>query len=263
VLAAWWIVQLIEADQRVLIIDYEAHPTEWSRRIGSLIGTGAMTDVFYVAPLTPEWTATRGPLWETAHLIRSIAEEIGATYIVIDSIVPACAGMDPTQPEVASQYASALQLIAHPALSLAHVTKADDARYPFGSVFWHNLARSTWSLSAAGERGSHGMVLTHRKHNNYPNLGKYQLTVAWRDGLPVGVQERAYSPALAERIGLLLGDDALTVAEIVAAINDDLEEGSEAVKPDSIRKALRRGLTESPQRFAVIGAGTTARWSHA
>jgi hypothetical protein len=263
VLAAWWAVQLVSAGHTVLILDYEGHEGEWSRRVHALGGVDAAAGIRYVAPLTPSWTAARGPNWGQARDIRDLADKIGATFVVIDSIVPACAGIDPTKPEAASGYAAALQLVSRPSLSLAHVTKADDARYPFGSVFFHNLARTTWSLATAGEGGAHAVVLTHRKHNNYPNLGKYQLTVVWRDGLPIEVLERGYTPALADRIAPLLGDEGLTVPEIVTALNDDLVEGGEAVKPDSVRKALVRGARETPQRFTVTGTRTTARWWNA
>jgi hypothetical protein len=263
VVAAWWIVRLVEAGHVVLIVDYEAHEAEWGRRIGSLGGPDAMVGVHYVAPLAPEWTRPRGPLWVISPDIRAIAEVIGATYIVIDSIVPACAGLDPLKPEAASQYASALQYLARPALSLAHVTKTDDARYPFGSVFWHNLARTTWSLASAGKGGSHTVVLTHRKHNNYSNLGEFLLTITWRDGMPVEVQEYRYSPVLAEQIGLVLGNGGLTVPEIITALSDDRDEGAETVKADSVRKALRRGYKESPQRFTSTGTGPATRWMNA
>jgi hypothetical protein len=156
VLACQWIVELVRDGHVVLIVDYEAHETEWSRRISALGGPDALAGVYYVAPLTPTWTGVRGLVWAQAADIHAIAEAIRATFIVIDSIVPGCAGVDPMKPEAASQYAAALQLIARPALSLAHITKADDQRYPFGSVFWHNLARTTWSLAAGRrERAAH------------------------------------------------------------------------------------------------------------
>jgi len=49
------------------------------------------------------------------------------------------------------------------------------------------------------EGGSHAVVLTHRKHNNYPNLGKYELTVVWREGLPV-------EPRLQKKLALCLAE---------------------------------------------------------
>jgi len=262
VLACQWIVELVRDGHVVLIVDYEAHETEWSRRISALGGPDVLAGAYYVAPLTPTWTGVRGPIWVQAADIRAIAEAIGATFVVIDSIVPACAGIDPMKPEAASQYAAALQLIARPALSLAHITKADDQRYPFGSVFWHNLARTTWSLAAGGESGQHTVILTHRKRNNYPDLGKFILNVTWRDGLPAEVWERGYSPALADRITAELAVGPLTVAELVTALNDDLDDDAEKVKDNSVRTALTRGRKNTPKRYTVAGDGTAARWSN-
>ena len=159
----------------------------------------------------------------------------GATYLVIDSIVPACGGADPTKPEAASRYAAALEFIGLPALSLGHVTKADALTYPFGSVFFHNLARVTWSLQRKGDAS----ILTPRKANNYLLPGRFSVTTAWRDGIPREVRERPYSAALADRIAEIIGQPS-TVSEIVDALNEG-DEQLVHVKPDSVRAALRRG----------------------
>ena len=255
VITASWIVQLVLAGQRVLILDYEHHPGEWARRIAGLGGVDALAGVVYVAPLTAAWQAKRGPLWVQAEDIRALVEASGATYIVIDSIVPACAGVDPMKPEAVSLYTGALEFIGRPTLSLAHVTKAEDLRYPFGSAFWHHLARMTWSLKRDGERA----ILAHRKHNNYASLGRFVVTTTWSDDKPGEVWERNYTAALADRVAEALGADALTVAEIVDRLADDEDDDGETVKANSVRTALRRGI-KIPQRFTVEGVGSGARY---
>ena len=263
VLACQWIVELARAGQVVLVVDYENHGTEWSRRVRSLGGETAHGAVFYVAPLTPSWKGTRGAIWTQAADIHALVEEIHATYVVIDSIVAACAGVDPLKPEAASLYAGALQFILRPALSLAHITKEGDQTYPFGSVFWHNLARTTWSLAPAGEDGRHSVVLTHRKRNNYGSLGKFLIDVHWDEDLPVKVIERGYTSALAGRIAVELTAGPMTVTELVVNLNDTLDDGAEKVRPNSVGKACRRGTKETPRRFTVTGKGPTARYSNA
>jgi hypothetical protein len=242
-LAAWWIVQLVAAGYRVLLVDYENHPGEWARRIFNLGGAAALEGVLYVAPLSAEWHGKRGPLWVGAAELRELADEDGSTYIVIDSAVPACGATDPLKPEAASQYTAALELIGRPALSLAHVTKADDLRYPFGSVFWHNLARMTWSMAREGD----GALLMNRKANNYGRLGRYIVALTWFDGRLGEVSERPYMVVLADRIADALADGPLTVAGIVDRLNEDGE--GEPIKADSIRHALRRGARDKPPRF--------------
>jgi hypothetical protein len=258
-----WIAELVRAGIIVLIADYENHATEWSRRISSLGGPLALAGVYYVSPMAATWRGSRGAIWDNAADLRAVAETVHATYLVVDSIIPACGAVDPMKPEAASQYAAALQYIGLPALSLAHVTKTDDLRYPFGSVFWHNLARTTWSLAKAGSGGAHEVVLTHRKTNNHGSLGKFLITITWTDGLPVEVTERGYTPALADRIAEMLTGGPLTVAELVTSLNDSLDEGAEHFRPDSIRAALRRGASALPKRFSFTGKGTAARWSNA
>jgi len=227
-LACWWIVQLIRTGHRVLILDYEKHPEEWSRRIGSL-DPGVHTSglVRHLAPDTP---------------IRQAADEIAWTcntheldYIVVDSAVMAC-GPDPLKPEAAAEYAAALLAITRPVLTLAHVTKLDDARYPFGSVFWHNLARTTWSLSGTDDE----ILLRHRKHNNYRGMGTYSLKITWSDdGKLREVYERVYGATILDRVKTLLEDGPLNIDEILAGLND---EEHKSVTKKILYNTLRKGV---------------------
>jgi hypothetical protein len=263
VLACQWATELVRLGFKPLVVDYEGHDTEWSRRLASLGGEGVTAQVFYVSPCAASWHGPRGAMWEQAQELRKVCEVTGANYLVVDSIIPACGAVDPMKPEAASQYAAALQYIGLPALSLAHVTKEHDLRYPFGSIFWHNLARVTWSLTTEGRDGVHSALLTHRKRNNYASLGSLLVEFTWEDGLPVEVRERRYSVCLSEQIGEVLADGPLTVTEIVQQLNDGLEDGAPRVNPDSVGKALRRGLTARPPEFRREGKGKTIRWSYA
>lgn len=235
-LASWWIVQLIREGHRVLILDYEAHPEEWSRRIASLdAGVHASDLVRHLSP--------------TDRLAKA-AETVAATcamhkldYVVVDSAVMAC-GSDPLKPEAAAEYAAAVTAIGRPVLSLAHVTKTDDMRYPFGSIFWHNLARTTWGLQ--GDQ-SGAVVLSHRKHNNYASLGRFQVIATWRDDRLQEVYEKGYGQALQERVALILAGGMMTTTEIVEALNDD-EEGV-PVKRATVRRVLTR---YTPEIFTAV-----------
>jgi hypothetical protein len=132
------------------------------------------------------------------------------------------------------------------------MNRMGDARYPFGSVFWHAGARITWSLVPDGERGS---KLHSRKHNNYEWRGAYMVTSDWLDGIPRNVSERSYAVTVAERIAEALKAGPATLDEVVAALNG--EEDGEPVKRNSIIQALRRGLTARPQLWTV----KDDRWS--
>jgi hypothetical protein len=257
--ACYLITRLVAAGHRVLILDYENHGDEWSRRYYGLAGRDGSEHVLWVAPLTAGWGGPRGAIWQQVTDVRDLATVFGATYVVIDSIVPACGGSDPMNPGTVALYVGALEYLGLPVLSLAHVTKADDLRYPFGSVFWHNLARITWSLHKDGER----VILTHRKSNNYANQGRTVVTVTWRDGLPRDVAEQAYSAVVADRIEEVIASEALAVGTIVARLNVGLEEDEEPTKANTVNKALHRGLRSEPKRFTVEGTGEMAKWRRA
>lgn len=234
-LACRWISDLVQAGRRILILDYEGHPEEWSRRIAALSPSAHGGDgVRHLVPSAP--------------LNRSVAE-IDLTcdthaidYLVIDSAVMAC-GADPLKPESAALYAEALVRIGLPTLSLAHVTKVDDPRYPFGSVFWHNLARMTWSLTGVEDE----VLLKHRKHNNYAGLGTFALTITWQDGYLREVWERGYNATILQRAVDALEDGPLDIAALLVAINDGEHK---AVQRETLRRTLSRSV---PERLRMIG----------
>lgn len=255
-LCAAWIVELVKLGQRVMVADYEDHPDEWRGRVGSLGGAAPLTEVLHVAPLSPAWKGVRGPLWAQAPDLRRLAEAWGATLLVVDSIVVACGGSDPMDPGTPARYAAALQEIGVPALSLAHVSKEGGLAYPFGSVFWHNLARATWSLELDGTGAM--SILASRKVNEGERKGRFVVDVTYRDGLPGEVAERSYAAVLADRVAAALEDGPASVPAIVDRLNEDAGEGP-GVKADSVRHVLRRGLGD--QRFAVDGKDKGQTWS--
>jgi hypothetical protein len=245
-LASWWTVQLARAGHVVLIIDYEGHPDEWSRRITSL-GPDARDAVAYVNPRSKAWNGTQGAIWDQAEDLVEAAEAVGATFVVIDSIVPACWGMEATKPETAAMYGAAIERIGLPTLSLAHVNRAGDMRYPFGSIFWHNLARVTWSAAKRDQDAGHVMELVMRKHNNGAKVPRSVVTVTYRDNLPVDVLEKGYMASMADLCWEALAEGPLTLVALVAR----LREADYEVKDDSVYRALKRGSESRPQRFTV------------
>ena len=250
VLASDWVVSLRSCGHRVLIADYENHPDEWARRIYGLGGSELMNGIVVVAPLTAAWGGRRGPLWDQADDLRALAAATESTYLLIDSIVPACAGTDPLKPDAAALYAGALEYIGLPTLSLAHVPKDGDLRYPFGSVFWHNLARLTHSL----ERMGASSLLTNRKANNYVRRPKHAVETTWLDGRPTSVWEKPYLQLLNQRISAALANGSLTVAQLVDHLNDENDdEDAPSLKTDSVRKALLRGARARPPLFVKEG----------
>jgi hypothetical protein len=235
-LASWWIARLVLSGKRVLILDYEGHGGEWRRRVQGLVGVAPLADVLYVAPLRDGL----GSLAKAAPHIRSVVATQGIGYVVIDSAVMAVGMADALKPEAAVAYAEGLQLLGVPSLTLAHVTKVDgDSKYPFGSVFWHNLARLTWSMERKGDE----VLLVNRKANNYARQPSYAVELDYHNGRLASVTERQASETLMEKVASVLADGPLSVADIAASINADQ---SEPTKPNAIRSVLSRELRSGP-----------------
>jgi hypothetical protein len=262
-LACSWIVGLATAGHRILVVDYENHEGEWRRRIGKMGGTAALERVHHVAPTGSLWEGPRGAIWNQTAALREVAEAVGATYLVIDSAVAACGATDPSKPEAPAQYFPALRFIGRPTLTIAHQTRVDGGKHPFGSVFWHNFARVTWHLAKTKD----GSLLTQRKDNNHQLQGRYLVTFTYHDGTPAEAWENRYAEKLADLIAEALSEapaGGWSLAEVVDRINADVDDVEQAHKEDSVRKALERGSKTRPDAlFRVAGEGRNARWTNA
>lgn len=251
------LVELVKQNHRPLILDYEHHPEEWARRVFGL-DSGALPAIRYAAPLSAHWQGKRGALWEAASELRSLCIDEGITVLVIDSLTIACAGNDVSDPGTPALYAAGLELIERPVLSLAHINRSHDMTYPFGSAFWHNLARVTWSLEEDGAAS----ILSPRKANNYVRSGKIAVEIHWGDaGKPQSISERPYGDTIADRIIEVLGPQHWTAAQITDALNDELEEGQRPTPKNSVEHALREMARGLMARVNREGDKRPWRWS--
>ena len=237
VLASSWVTNHVQDGGRVLILDFEDHPEEWARRIWGLGGQPMMSGpIRHVSPLThgaPDWD-----------LLHAVGREHRSTLVVIDSVAYAVPGKDPSLAETATAYSAVIQPFGSPVLSLAHMNRVGDMRYPFGSVFWHAGARVTWSL-VPGANGE--SKLRNAKANNYEWQGEYVVTSEWLDDIPRAVYETRYMASVAERIEAVLATGPASLDDIVAGLAADGDE----VKRNSVRQALRRGLLQTPKPWTV------------
>ncbi len=106
--ACWLAWRLTKEGHRVLLLDYEHHPEEWSRRVYGLGGIAEMGRISYIAPLSVHWLGKRGPLWDTADEIRRLCGDEGITVCIVDSLAIACAGADVSDPGTPALYAAGL-----------------------------------------------------------------------------------------------------------------------------------------------------------
>jgi hypothetical protein len=181
VIAAWWAARLskgpkyhdksVTASARalnVLVLDYEAHAThEWRPRVEKF--RGDLLKVWIWQPYEP--------IWDIAMAVRAMITELSIDYVIVDSITYACVGEEVEKSVTATKYSQAISLLKCPVLSLAHVTKAadaDNAKHPFGSIFWSNGARLTIGVSAAG------MLEPRRVETRKANQGaNFKVDIEW------------------------------------------------------------------------------------
>ncbi len=238
----------------ILYCDWEMSEVDHRVRLERLFGT-AMPPVRYVRCVRP--------LVHEADRIRRIVREDGIAYVVLDSVAVACNGR-PEDAEIATGYARAFRSLGIGGLHLAHVSKAEGADLkPFGSVFWHNLARQTWNtkLEATSADCTRLTVAWFPRKSNVgapggPPTG-FEVSFEADSQIQIAATDVSNVDALAvhlplkDRIRQLLGGEgAKTYAEIAAALD---------IPEDSARKAITRASTMfttipgvTPTRIALV-----------
>lgn len=256
-LALWVAGHLTRAGLKVLLADWELTETEHRDRLGRLFGAGGaeLPRVAYVR-------CDRPLVVESDGLRRRIRDE-GIDYVVLDSIAVGCAG-PPESAEVAADYMRALRQIGVGTLCLAHVSKAEDGdKKPFGSAFWHNLARATWHLKRSepvmGDTSSVDVCLTQRKNN----LGPMTLPFAYRvtfDAQQTSVARvdaasiEEFAPALPlwQRLRVTLRrGGAQTVADLARQLETTVDTVNRTIKRDNGRAFLRLDGPDGVSRVAL------------
>jgi hypothetical protein len=225
---AW---RLTQKGETVIYADWELDPADHRERLESI--AGSFRGIKYVR--------CRLPLREETERLRRIARDEGATYLICDSVALGCDG-PPEAAETAMRYFQCLRRIALGCLLIAHVSKGEDGeKRPFGSVYWHNSARSAWFIKRSEQVGTENTVqvaLFNRKANLgalRPPLGFEIRFEAGRTTIrrtdPGDIGEFADKMTVAQRMAHLLRQGPLTVAELAERLE---------VSDNSIRSALHR-----------------------
>lgn len=216
---------------RVLVCDWELSAVDHRARLQRLFGAD-MPDVHYLqCPL---------PLTEMVEHLQAYVEKEHIDYLIVDSIAMACSGPAETS-EAATTYFAALRDIGvSGSLSIAHQTKqtrkADKGREkPFGSVFWHNLARSTWYMQATSKQPDTITAnLVCRKANlDARSADLTVVTTFTNDTTSIAITPTT-PPTVSERILALLKDakGSLDRQALISKLPD--------VKRDTFTKTLNR-----------------------
>lgn len=242
-----------------LYLDWEASSYEHGERLNGLL-TG-LPSKQTLAHQTVEvlHLSCAGVMANMVTQIKRQVDDRGVTFLIIDSAGLAC-GYEPEKSEMALGFFGALREIGLPALIIAHQTKGDSRGMPFGSIYWHNAARSTWEVKKYQAPGDHILQvgLFHRKSNvgglirplGFSFKFDSRSTPFMETNKGIGIErvdvldvpELAESSHTVDRIAGALRGGAMTVKEI---------HETTGIKEDTIRKTLDR---HQGKRF--IEAGT-------
>jgi hypothetical protein len=223
---------------RVLYADWEMSRGRHGHRLKELFGFGLAQvpdGVFYVS--------CESPLVQLGQdLIHQIAKH-RIDFVIVDSVARACHG-DAERNEVATTYLGTARGLGVGSLHIAHVTKstAQTADKPFGSVFWHNGARETWSVLHAPDYsrdGAVGLVMQQRKSNfAAPNTKRYTLQLLAEAGR---MYLQSPEPEPVSEGQLHSAQDLMRHALAGGPLmRDELRRRCAALRPATFRKALQR-----------------------
>ena len=244
----------------VLYLDYEASRARAQRRVrGILRGLDLDPDDYEDLPIH-YWPGQGMPLAANVHPIRKRYNELGAVLLIVDSLSKACGEDLSAQPTV-STYSNAISRIgATASISIAHVTKEEGTKYPFGSVFWHNDPRLTWYMHNLEQETGMGVMVANRKSNDAAlvrgELGyKFEFAGTDKDeefSVVITREDDMEPPVKGDTIGermlklLKLNDQGMTSAEIM----DELDVSSIGQPLSTLRKIVpgKAGIRTENQR---------------
>jgi hypothetical protein len=214
-----------------LFLDWEHHTRATVRRKAAMYP--GRCAVLYYAPtrcFTDEFDR-----------IDTLVRAEGVGLVVADSIIPALPGRtSPKDAEAAAAFCNPANALQVPMLALGHVTheQSADPTMPFGSRFFHNLARMTWSAKREPDEG-HVVRLVNRKANDEAIALPFVVELTW--GERVELRKRDLIPEMqtwADRIEAALVNGPLNVKQLVGTLG-----GSES--------AMRTHLARHADRFEV------------
>lgn len=214
----------------VLYLDYEDTQQVARRRNVRL---GLSESAPQTAPGSLLWMPGRGiPVVEQMETIRRELRKNGAGVMIVDSALPALGGNASDAEAVSRLMYHALDTLEVPVILIAHVNRADDDRYPFGSIYWHNAARMTWNVKRSDSEDSPDIqiALTHKKANNGRKQPSFGIKLRFDD--PDGAVDVLScdvknvldqlsvekAPSISDHIWELLTDGPKTATELAAAL---------------------------------------------
>jgi hypothetical protein len=242
----------------VLIIDYEDIESEWRMRVAQIAVAREWGPLERGLRFVPGRSI---PVADQMVQLKRLIAEHDIELVIVDSAVSASGGelLDTT---AAARLINSLTDLGVTSLLIAHNTKAEDSQYPYGNIFWHNLARATHYILQEQEEGS--LSATVAIYNRKSNRGKQKAI-----GLNIQFPEYDSGPITIESSDQVIRDMAKrvdgghkwTVADLIQKTPAPLsvEEIAKATKIDSraVRKILNDG---NGSIFTKVGEGNPQLW---
>jgi hypothetical protein len=236
---------------RVGYLDWEFSASEHRERMRALVGD-EMPDLVYVR--------CSEAIWDEEDRLARVIREQRLEFVVIDSVGMACGGLPPETSEAALRFNSALRRLSIGALCVAHMVKDGGEEHPFGSIFWHNQARSTWLAKKQDpEFSSSGFVvgLFQKKANTGPLSAPLAFGVSFADDrIAITRGDVRDAPDLARTVSLRwrLQKALAGGPQLISDVAEDLDE-----KPDTVRRTLQR--YDGKQFVRSSGPDGIDRWA--
>ena len=185
--AAWVAAQFTKGGQVVAWLDYENNPDEVRSRHATFGGDESRLYIASPEPLG----ALSGPIWTQRDEIRDECAAVGASLVVVDSVVPAAqvSAESIGSAEHPTRYRQALDVIGMSGLStlsIGHAAGTPSERglaKPWGSNFWVNAMRLTWSVWLDEARGIQRVSVVKK---NRHRRRQYEIDWSWADELDDG-----------------------------------------------------------------------------
>ena len=230
----------------VLFLDWETSDRmTWHRNAGLLKAVGVEPGA-WPDPDHPEsgrtgmvfYRCMRGPVWDSVEFLKAEVARLGSKTIVIDSAGPACGG-EPESAAPTLKFFDALRDMSDPnepvqTIILAHVTheaRKGGKSSPFGSVFWSNLPRNTYSLEVSRGQGPNNRSSDYALHHRKSNVGNLNdpigMRLSWGDDgctiEPLDVRKHSKLVAglpLGERVGIAISKNgAMSTADLAELLD--------------------------------------------
>jgi len=190
-------------------------------------------------------------------LIREIDEyEIELAFI--DSASWAAPG-DLESQDTVGRYEAAIKALDVTTVHIAHLPKEGDPSKPFGSVFWHNYARSSWIARKQNEPGGQQLAIGmfNAKSNYRATSEPLGIRLDFRDGLI-----RFHREDLANVPGLDKGVPLIRRIEKVLLDGTQRTPAEVAEELDEPSSSVRSAISKNRDRFVRDDNGYYAMLAH-